>query len=245
MRNKLMLAVVVILMVLSACGADNTEVNLNDELPELKVEFEPSEVANVGDTVELKATVAYDDEPVEDADEVAFEYWENDDQDNSITIDSTNHKDGTYTADVTLENEAVYSIYAHTTARSAHTMPKRTITVGDPDIETADNDNSSNETSDGFSIHFMKPKDIQVTEETEFMVHLQIDDEMLGNADVHYEVWNEDMSEELGSIDAEESTPGEYISTYRFEEVGTYIIQIHVENDDDLHEAEEHEIEVK
>lgn len=247
MRKRiLMMFVAFILIVLSACDENNVEDNLNDELPDLKVNFEPSEVADIGDTIELKATVTYDGEPVEDADEVEFEYWENDDQDNSITIDSINHEDGTYTVDVTLDNEAVYSIYAHTTARALHTMPKRTITVGDPNIETTDNeDNSNHETSDGFGMHFMEPEDAQATEETELMVHLNIGDEDLKDTDVRYEIWNDDISEKHDWIDAEESTPGEYISTHTFEEAGTYTIQIHVEDDKDLHEHEEHEIEVK
>ena len=42
----------------------------------------------------------------------------------------------------------------------------------------------------------------------------------------------------------EESVAGEYTASYTFAEVGSYKIQIHVEDDKELHEHEEHIIEV-
>lgn len=246
MHKKLWIAwIAAILMVLSACGEDNVNEEL-PELPELKVDFELPEFADVGDTIELTATVTYGNEPVKDADEVNFEYWENDDQDNSITIDSTNHKDGTYTAEVTFENDAVYSIYAHTTARALHTMPKRSMIVGDPDVEISDNnDHSDHENGEGFGMHFMNPEDVETEEEVQLMVHLHMGDDEFEGAKVRYEIWNDEVSEKHDWVDAEESVAGEYTAAHTFKEAGKYTIQIHVEDDDGLHEHEEHEVEVK
>lgn len=105
-----------------------------DELLMLEVDFEPETTASVGDEVELVATVTYGDELVTDADEMEFEYWigdgeEDPEERDSITIDSTNNEDGTYSVEVTFDEPGEYWIYAHTTARDLHTMPKRSITV--------------------------------------------------------------------------------------------------------------------
>src|SRR5690625_4019379 len=132
MRKKWwVLIVILVLGALSACNNDNDELSTDGGNVPLNVEFEPSETIEVGEPLELKAIVTYGDEKVEDADEVNFEYWEGPDQENTTTIDSTNNGDGTYTAEVTFDHDGVFSIYAHTTARDLHTMPKREVVVGE------------------------------------------------------------------------------------------------------------------
>lgn len=125
------LTLVIIASLLFACGNDKSN---DDELLMLEVEFEPEETASVGDTVELVATVTYGDELVTDADEMEFEYWIGDGEEvpedrDSTTVEATNNEDGTYSAEITLDEPGEYWIYAHTTARDLHTMPKRSITV--------------------------------------------------------------------------------------------------------------------
>lgn len=133
MRKVLTLLTVVLLATfLVACGDD--EVDQDDELLMLEVDFEPEATANVGDTVELVATVTYGDEHVTDADEMEFEYWigdgeEDPDERDSTFVDATNNDDGTYSIEVTFDEPGEYWIYAHTTARGLHTMPLRSITV--------------------------------------------------------------------------------------------------------------------
>src|SRR5690625_3911421 len=131
-RFIFVLMTVFIAAVLIACGNDTVEED--DELLMLEVEFEPEETASVGDTVELVATVTYGDELVTDADEMEFEYWIGDGEEapedrDSTTVEATNNGDGTYSAEITLDEQGEYWIYAHTTARDLHTMPKRSITV--------------------------------------------------------------------------------------------------------------------
>lgn len=94
-------------------------------------------------------------------------------------------------------------------------------------------------------MHFIKPEDVKVEKETEFTVHLQNEDAPLEKASVRYEIWNDDISEKHDWVDTKESNPGEYTTTHTFKEAGTFTVQIHVTNDDGLHEHEEHEIEVK
>lgn len=242
-KRFLSFIILAIIVTLAACGGnDANEANDDDldELVPLEVEFDPSETAEVGETIELNAIVTYGDDPVDDADYVDFEYWEGEDKDNSVTIDSTNNKDGTYTAEVSFDEDGVYSIYAHTQAKDLHTMPKRMIAVGDAEIPDEDGDDHAH--VEGFDMHFMKPENADVDKDIELMVHLEMNDEPFENAEVRYEIKQND--EAIDWIDAEETTAGEYISTHTFTEAGTYTVQIHVEDDEGLHEHEEHEFEI-
>src|SRR5699024_8956026 len=124
--------ILVLVLILAACSNDQAnEEEDSDELKMLEVDFNVPEKADPGDTVELKATVTYGDEPVLDADEVLFEIWESDNQDDGEKIEAENHENGTYTLEYTFEDEAVYEMYAHTTAEGQHTMPKEKVIVGD------------------------------------------------------------------------------------------------------------------
>lgn len=129
MSKKLLIATfLIITLILGACGG-NEEEGATDELKELKVDFVVPESVQVDEKVELKATVTYGDEPVEDADEVVFEIWEQGNEEDSIKIDGIHVENGEYTAETTFDNAGVYEMYAHTTARDLHTMPKKEVTV--------------------------------------------------------------------------------------------------------------------
>lgn len=128
MRKIYLLALALLTLFFITACADEQTVEQED-LAILDVEFEPQETANVGETVELVATVTYGDELVTDAREMDFEYWLEDDEDNSEMVEATNNNDGTYSIEVEFEEEGEYWIYAHTTAHDLHTMPKRSIQV--------------------------------------------------------------------------------------------------------------------
>ena len=145
-NKRWMIGLISVLALLSACG-DDEDANQSEKLKMLDVDFELPEEADVDETVELKATVTYGDEKVDDADEMEFEYWMENDQDNSTFIDGENNGDGTYTAEVTFDEDGVYELYAHTTARTLHTMPKKSITVGDGSDRDKEANNDDNDES--------------------------------------------------------------------------------------------------
>jgi YtkA-like len=121
----------VILLFVAACSnePENEEVDAFQNLTVLQVEFIVPESAEAGEKITLEAIVTYGEEQVTDADEVTFEYWEADNRENSIMVDAHNNGDGTYTAEVVFEKNGIYEMYAHTTAKDMHTMPKKTITI--------------------------------------------------------------------------------------------------------------------
>lgn len=133
---------------LVACNGDSEQA---DELKMVEVDFELPEAADVDEKVELKATVTYGDDKVTEADQMDFEYWEESNRDDSTFVEGENNGDGTYTAEVSFEEDGVYEIYAHTTAEGIHTMPKKSITIGDASStdDDADQDEGDDEDSDG------------------------------------------------------------------------------------------------
>lgn len=132
MHKKLWMIMFVFTLILVAGCADDTNDSLgnDNELLMIDVAFDPPEKVEVGETILLEATVTQGDELIVDADDVNFEYWIGDNRDDSITIDATNHGDGTYTAEISLDEDGIFTMYAHVTARTMHTMPKRSVTVG-------------------------------------------------------------------------------------------------------------------
>ncbi|NBJ70422.1 MULTISPECIES: FixH family protein [Clostridia] len=252
MKKIWMFIAVAVLLFITACGQGETNEKdtaaSEEELKELKVDFKVPESAETGENVELKATVTYGEEKVADADEVVFEVWEKGNKDDSTKLDATNHEDGTYTAKITFEKDGVYEMYAHTTARELHTMPKKSITVGSGDSgqteDTSENEeHADQEAAEGFDLHFMEPENVIAGEETELMVHLQMDGNPLEEASVRYEIGRKDAKEKEW-VDAKEGKAGEYTGSYAFTDEGKYQLIIHVENEDDLHEHEEYEIAV-
>lgn len=149
MTKKIWFSLIILLLVLLAsCGTEDDNENVEEdteeeELAALEVDFEVPETAEPGETVELKATVTYGEELVEDADEVMFETWVVGNEENSKKIEGIHQGDGVYTAETTFEEDGIYEMYAHTTARDMHTMPLESIIVGevsDEELEAYEND---------------------------------------------------------------------------------------------------------
>jgi hypothetical protein len=247
MKRKFgLLIIVFVLATLAACGKGET---LNEDvnvmpLP-LDVKLTVTEQVEVDGTIKMAAVVTQGDDKVDDADEVEFEVWEEGKKDDSVKIESTNDKDGMYTAETSFDHDGLFHVQVHVTARGLHTMPKKEVTVGNGgNYEEATKGEEEHEHAVGFSMHFTQPENLKSGETTEFDVHLQVDGQPLEKARVRYEIWNEANPDKRDWVDVEESVSGEYAASYTFAEVGAYKIQIHVEDDKELHEHEEYALEV-
>lgn len=251
MKKYMWLSIIgLVLATMVACSNDNkekTEAPVEDEiiLP-IEAALIVTEKVEVNETVTMEALITMGEEKLEDA-SVVYEVWEEGNKEDSEMIDSTNQKEGLYTAETAFDHDGTFHVQVHVDAKGQHTMPKTVVTVGDGGhYETTEGEegHEHGHSTDGFSMHFMKLETVKINDATELMVHIELAGKPLEKMDVRYEIWNARNEEKHDWVDAVESKPGEYTAVHSFEEEGTYHVQIHVEDDHDLHEHEEHKIEV-
>lgn len=144
--KKWFYSLVAVPFLLVGCG-DDPEVETLDtaEVPAIvDVHIQTAEQLNAGETIQLAARVTQDEEAVNDAKEVKFEVWESGLRDEGEMLDGELTEDGIYVADYTFDHDGVYYLFAHTTARGMHVMPKQELIVGNPDMSKVLEDTSSN-----------------------------------------------------------------------------------------------------
>lgn len=147
MMKKWMYSLVAVPFLLFGCGEEEIVVDTLDNgiMPtEVIVEIQTADQLNANETIELTAKVTQNDEAVNDADEVKFEVWESGHRDAGEMLDGKLKEDGIYVVDYTFNHDGVYYMFAHTTARGLHVMPKQKLVVGNPDMSKVLEDNSSN-----------------------------------------------------------------------------------------------------
>lgn len=234
---------IVVLGLLAACTKKEEPITEIDEIEPLAVELTVTEAVEIGETIDMKALVTIGDEKIEDADEVVYEVWEEGKKTESEMIDAINEKEGIYTAETSFAHAGLFHIQVHVTARAQHTMPVKTVTVGDGGNyeESVGHDYHT----EGFAMHFMKPTNVEAGTDNDLAVHIELDEAPLENLKVRYEIWHEGNPEKHDWVDTTEVEAGEYRAAYTFEEAEAYTVVVHVEGDDKLHEHEEHTVEVK
>lgn len=213
------LIILSLLLFLAACNDDGL-----DGLIMPEVEFEPQPIAELGESVVLEAFVTYDGEPVLDAQEMNFEYWLEDDQEQSKIVDATNNQDGTYTIEVEFEEEGEYWIYAHTTARDIHTMPKRSIKVGAAEVKEKEADIKKDQLTVNLSLPSQaennKPQTLSSTVENKRGEHVK-------GASVRYEIKNL-ANEDIEWVIAK-NHKDKHLYDYTFESPGEYEVSAYAE----------------
>lgn len=237
---------VLMIGVLAACG-NNDDQDVITEPPDfeneqLTVELTVTNEVEVDETVDMSALVTIGDRKIDQADEVIYEIWEEGKKAESVMIDAENEGEGIYTAETSFDHDGTFHIQVHVTAEVQHSMPTEVVTVGDGgEYEESDEPDYHTE---GFGMHFMKPANVEAGEEGSLLVHIELHDDALEDLDVRYEIWHENNEDKHDWVDATEESAGEYNASYTFEEAGEYTIVIHVEDDEELHEHEEHILEV-
>ncbi|AOM83657.1 FixH family protein [Salisediminibacterium beveridgei] len=128
-----------IAMIMAGCGNDeetNQAVSVEDvNLDQLEAELEVPEHAEPGEEVTFTAYVTQGEEEVDDASEVIFEIWLEDDKENSEMIEADlPGSEGVYSINFTIEEEDVYFVQPHITARGQHVMPVGFFPAGEADV---------------------------------------------------------------------------------------------------------------
>lgn len=140
---KKFLVIGAITLALAGCSNDAHEGMHEPSLEVVEVEVLTNKQLEPGEQVTLSARVTQEKQAVNDAEEVKFEVWESGLRDQGTTLEGELTEDGVYEVAYTFETEGVYYMFAHTTARGMHVMPKTEFIVGDPDMSEVLEDNST------------------------------------------------------------------------------------------------------
>ncbi|WP_082193856.1 FixH family protein [Bacillus sp. 37MA] len=89
----------------------------------------------------MKVRLTQDQENVEDAEDVQFEIWKANSQEESELIEAKYEKEGIYSVKKTFQEDRIYYVQTHVTARGMHVMPKKQFVVGNVS-EEAEEDQS-------------------------------------------------------------------------------------------------------
>lgn len=129
--KKWILGVILISLVLAGCGNSEGEGSGNEGVPGLvEASLEVPKSAELNEEVSFTVTVTQSGEAVDDADEVVFEIWKGEEREQSEEIEAESDGEGKYTVKKSFSEDGIYSVQSHVTARDFHTMPKKTVAVG-------------------------------------------------------------------------------------------------------------------
>ncbi|MHC0036843.1 FixH family protein [Pseudoneobacillus sp. C159] len=253
--RKLAFLVMSLLLVMVGCGKDKESDQSNGAVSPpalIEVTIHTPETININEEVKLEATVTQGDELVDDANEVKFEVWKIGEEEHE-KVDATNDGKGVYSIKKTFTEDGHYSVIAHVTARSMHSMPKQDFTVGTPAENTVSEENTGNSHHEdsGHGHHETALKiesnqenaTVAINQDIELSTTLTLENTPLLGATVRFEIIPEDESKKEW-IDATEDGAGVYTAKAIFKTAGMYHVQIHV-NKDEIHDHKILMIEVK
>lgn len=244
------------MLIISGCGTNEEKQESNSEVEEfvpiaVDIVIHPSPI-EVNKEVTFEAAVTQGDEKVEDASDVEFEIWK-DNEENHEKIKAEHQGDGIYSIKKSFADVGVYHVIAHVQARDLHTMPQRDFDVVDltamqteTDSETEHQHAAEGDHHHGTDllIHFMSDEEMKVNEETKLQAHITYKNAPLQGAKVRFEVWP-DGQEKHEFIDAVEDTNGEYSAVKTFTEKGLHNVKVHVEKkDNDIHDHKEEKVTI-
>lgn len=235
---------------LAGCGQtseDHTSGKQEEAPAPINAVIELPEKGEPNVEVAIAVTVSQEKKPVEDADEVKFEIWKEGKKDASEMVEAKHSEGGKYSVNYTFLENGLYHVQSHVTARDMHTMPTESIQIGN--VEEEQHEHSEDAAEEGHhhhgevAIQLEKPEVIKAKGQTPLAVLLEKDESPLIDARVRLEITKQGTNPAW--VDMKESTEGEYKADYQFPSGGTYIITIHVQNDDGLHEHTEVEVTVE
>ncbi|OKL36445.1 hypothetical protein BLL40_10540 [Domibacillus mangrovi] len=125
------MALICVLLFLSACTASSDQSSQTTSAPKA-VEVEivlPEEIA-LNEESTLKVRLTQDQENIEDAEDVQFEIWKASSREENELIEAKHEKEGIYSVKKMFQEDGIYYVQTHVTARNMHVMPKKQFIVG-------------------------------------------------------------------------------------------------------------------
>lgn len=141
-KVSLFLLLTIALLSLAACQGETEVDPIITEPIEVTFGTHPEENISRGDSVEIFVEVTQEGRPIDDADEVVFEFWHEDDdteedreadgdatdmskgmyREGTETVPATHQGKGIYSIERTFDKEGVHFIMFHVTAQGYHAM---------------------------------------------------------------------------------------------------------------------------
>ncbi|MDG5472173.1 FixH family protein [Jeotgalibacillus sp. ET6] len=138
-------------LILTACGEESEPQSQESEAPQVvEAEIVIPEDIQVQEASKLQVEISQGGEAVEDANEVMFEIWNDVKGEESEQHEAEHIGEGVYEIDYTFEEDSIYSLQTHITARDMHVMPKKQFTVGEvteEQMQTAEENAESQKSS--------------------------------------------------------------------------------------------------
>ena len=125
----ILLGLIAALVLLSGCTAQNSEKD-NEVSQIINADIIIPARIPLNTESELSVKLSQGTDIVEDADDVQFEIWKVDTQEEIELIKAEYEKDGIYSIHVTFEENGLYYVQTHVTARAMHVMPKKQFVAG-------------------------------------------------------------------------------------------------------------------
>ncbi|KIL46746.1 FixH family protein [Jeotgalibacillus soli] len=147
--KKWMIGMAAGLLLIAGCG-NGEEEEQNTAVPEIvDAKIIIPEMVESNEETPLQVRLTQGGEPVNDANEVVFELWNDVNGGESDMIPAVRKGDGVYQINMMFEEDGVYSLQTHVTARDMHVMPKKQFTVGEVTEEQLEkaNENIQNQES--------------------------------------------------------------------------------------------------
>jgi len=234
-------------ILIAGCGntSQKKDSSNQEEIPTMiEAALDVPENAEIGNEVSLAVTVKQGKDFVDDATEVKFEIWKDGQKNASEMVEANHAEKGKYINTYKFQENGSYHVQSHVTARDMHTMPEKTIQIGDVEAhqEHAEGKDEHNHHDSDVAIHINKPEQINTNERTLFVVQLEKEQQPLTKANVKLEISQEGSNPAW--VDLDEAENGEYKSEYEFQSSGKYTITVHVTNNKGLHEHTEVEVNV-
>ncbi|WP_059170398.1 FixH family protein [Bacillus sp. FJAT-27445] len=254
MKKLMVLLIGLMAFALAGCSdAKDNNKSSGDDLPKMvEVSILLPDKTDPNVETEIKAHVTQDGKNVEDANEVKFEIFKNGDKDHEM-IEAKHTGDGIYAIKKTFPEEGSYVVISHVTARDMHNMPKKEFVVGNPSVDSADDQPvpdaaEGHEDGDGHE-HSSVAIDFPITsapvgQESLLKANVKHEDKLLTGARVTFEVWKDGVQKHE-FLPTKETADGMYELKHAFPSAGDWTVNVHVEKGDELHDHKEYTVSVK
>ncbi|TCS94243.1 FixH family protein [Hazenella coriacea] len=215
------------LIFMTACNQGNTDHDHHQNTPQipgsqnLTLGFQTVPAQPMpGQPIELQATVKEDNKPFTSA-RVELEVWKKGNKKHDM-LPAKHSEQGIYKATTTYQEEGEYLVIVHVTTPMVHQMIDSKFQVGQGQASQATPDTG------GLQMNLMLPNETTKGQTTKITAHVKNDGNPLSQAEVQIEYWKEGSQTKEASDTAEISS-GDYSTSIRFPEAGTYHLVLHVE----------------